>query len=58
MNPSEVMYTPGVYNRMRVQVRDAHDKLDRHRQLLDRYLNETGGANIQRYIKTAEMDEG
>ncbi len=27
---------------MRVQVRDAHDKLDRHRQLLDRYLTDSG----------------
>ncbi|XP_041375140.1 uncharacterized protein LOC121388010 isoform X2 [Gigantopelta aegis] len=57
VNPTEVMYRPGVYNRMREQVRDAHEKLDRHRQLLDRYMNETGEAGFHRYQRAAEMDE-
>ncbi|XP_046547275.1 uncharacterized protein LOC124257300 isoform X7 [Haliotis rubra] len=42
MDPSDLIYKPGSFSRMREQVREAHDKMDRHRQMLDRYLTESG----------------
>lgn len=42
MDPADLIYKPGSFSRMREQVRDAHDKMDRHRQLLDRYLTDSG----------------
>ncbi|XP_067651102.1 uncharacterized protein [Haliotis asinina] len=42
MDPADLIYKPGSFSRMREQVREAHDKMDRHRQMLDRYLTESG----------------
>ena len=44
MAPSDLLYQPSSFVRIREQVRDAQEKMDRHRQMLDRYLPE-GGAD-------------
>jgi hypothetical protein len=40
MLPSDLLYQPSSFIRIREQVRDAQERMDRHRQLLDRYLPE------------------
>ncbi|ESO82782.1 hypothetical protein LOTGIDRAFT_229805 [Lottia gigantea] len=40
--PEEVLYRPTTFNRMRERLHEAQDKMDRHRQLLDRYIPEEG----------------
>ncbi|XP_064599502.1 uncharacterized protein LOC135466035 isoform X6 [Liolophura sinensis] len=38
VDPIDVFYTPATVYKMRERVRDAQEKLDLHRQMLDRYL--------------------
>ncbi|XP_055955976.1 uncharacterized protein LOC126816438 isoform X7 [Patella vulgata] len=40
--PEEVLYRPTTFNRMRERLHEAQDKMDRHRQLLDRYIPDEG----------------
>ena len=60
MKPGDLLYQPSSFSRIREQVRDAQDRMDRHRQMLDRYLPEEGAeasdpaAGILR--KMAEME--
>ena len=44
MAPSDLLYQPSCFIRIREQLRDAQERMDRHRQMLDRYLPE-GGAD-------------
>uniref|UniRef100_A0A0B7AFA0 Uncharacterized protein n=1 Tax=Arion vulgaris TaxID=1028688 RepID=A0A0B7AFA0_9EUPU len=37
--PSDLIYEPSSFSRMRGQVKDVQEKMDRQRQLLDRYLD-------------------
>ncbi|XP_022286320.2 uncharacterized protein LOC111099194 isoform X6 [Crassostrea virginica] len=37
--PSDLLFTPKVYANVRSQLRDVQEKMDRHRQLMDRYLD-------------------
>ena len=39
MNPSDIIYEPASYERIRKQVRDVKDKMDLTKQLHDRYLD-------------------
>ncbi|KAK3765136.1 hypothetical protein RRG08_027776 [Elysia crispata] len=39
LNPSDIIYEPSSLIRMRQQVKDVQEKMDRQRQLLDRYLD-------------------
>ena len=42
MAPSDLLYQPSSFIRIREQLRDAQERMDRHRQMLDRYLPESG----------------
>uniref|UniRef100_A0A8W8KBE5 Uncharacterized protein n=1 Tax=Magallana gigas TaxID=29159 RepID=A0A8W8KBE5_MAGGI len=37
--PSDLLFTPKVYANVRSKLRDVQEKMDRHRQLMDRYLD-------------------
>lgn len=37
--PKDLLFTPKVYANVRSQLRDVQEKMDRHRQLMDRYLD-------------------
>lgn len=37
--PSDLLLTPKVYANVRSKLRDVQEKMDRHRQLMDRYLD-------------------
>ena len=59
MNPKDVIYEPASFGRIRASVADARDKMDKHRQLLDRYLPEEGDtydAKARVLRKAAEME--
>ncbi|XP_070198729.1 uncharacterized protein [Littorina saxatilis] len=42
INPKDVLYEPASFGRIRSQVRNAQERMDRHRQMIDRYLPEEG----------------
>ena len=39
LNPGDIIYEPASFDRLRTQMRDVHEKMDREKQLLDRYLD-------------------
>ncbi|KAK3085341.1 hypothetical protein FSP39_001795 [Pinctada imbricata] len=39
MKPDDLLYQPTTYNTLHSRLRNVHDKMDRHRQLMDRYLD-------------------
>jgi len=39
VNPADIIYEPASYARLRQQLQDVNGKMDRERQLLDRYLD-------------------
>ncbi|BFZ19755.1 hypothetical protein BsWGS_22794 [Bradybaena similaris] len=39
LSPNDLIYEPATFSRMRVQVRDVQERMDRQKQLLDRYLD-------------------
>ena len=55
LEPEDLIHKPSTYGKMRDQVRGVQDKLDRHRQLLDRYL-ETDSAAAAAVTATHEAD--
>ncbi|XP_061162957.1 uncharacterized protein LOC133172146 isoform X2 [Saccostrea echinata] len=60
--PKDLLFTPRVYANVRSQLRDVQEKMDRHRQLMDRYL-EADSITTDRDVKTkvlamySEMEE-
>ena len=39
VSPDDLLYQPKTYTTIHSQLRNVQDKMDRHRQLMDRYLN-------------------
>ncbi|KAK7492193.1 hypothetical protein BaRGS_00016490 [Batillaria attramentaria] len=59
MSPNDLLYQPSSFIRIREQVRDAQDRMDRHRQLIDRYLPEGEGGDVAANVlrKMHEMEK-
>ncbi|XP_035828887.1 uncharacterized protein LOC101852657 isoform X3 [Aplysia californica] len=51
LSPDDLIYQPSSYIRLREQVRDVQEKMDRQRQLLDRYLD-TDNMSTSTYRKS------
>ena len=46
MNPDDLIMVPRSLTSVKSQVREVQDKMDRHRQLMDRYLNQDTGLSV------------
>jgi len=46
-NPDDLIIAPRSLGQVRSQLKDAHEKLDRHRQLMDRYLLSDQGLTVE-----------
>ncbi|XP_025114831.1 uncharacterized protein LOC112576527 isoform X3 [Pomacea canaliculata] len=58
--PNDLLYQPSSFIRIREQVRNAQERMDRHRQLLDRYLpdsEDTGDIAAKVLRKTSELEK-
>ena len=50
ISPSDIIYEPASYSRLREQVRDVKGKMDVEKQLLDRYLG-NDPSSLRKYAK-------